>query len=83
VQPDVFESPFAATLLATALIEEAVRLIRGHLEEEQARRIVDDFVRAQFPGDKDSLQRWSMGNGEANSRAVISSLTHCFPKESG
>jgi hypothetical protein len=57
VQPDVFENPLGATLLATALVEEASRLVRGQLDETEARKIVEGLVRTQFPSGKGPSQR--------------------------
>jgi hypothetical protein len=57
VQPDVAENPIGATLLATALIEEATRLARDQLEESEAQTMIERLVRAQFPTGKGHSQR--------------------------
>ncbi len=57
VRPDVAESPIGATLLTTALIEEAACLLRGQFEEAEARAMIEGLVQAQFPDGKGPLQR--------------------------
>ena len=52
VAPDVAESPIGATLLATALVEEAARLMHGQFAEREARTMMEQVVGAQFPGGK-------------------------------
>ncbi len=48
VPPEVFESSLGAALLAAALIEEAGRLVRSHLADQEARRMLEELVRTQF-----------------------------------
>jgi hypothetical protein len=51
VPPDVFESPLGATLLVTALLEEASRMALGQLDEPEARKMIEGLVHAQFGAD--------------------------------
>ncbi len=48
VPTEVFESSLGAALLAAALIEEAGRLVRGQLSEQEARIMLEELVHAQF-----------------------------------
>ena len=48
VPPEVFESSLGAALLAATLIEEAGRLVRGLLTEQETRMMLEELVREQF-----------------------------------
>ena len=51
VPPDIAETALGATLLATALIDEACRLMRGQIEEAEAQKMLEELVRAHVSGD--------------------------------
>ncbi len=51
VPPDVAETGFGATVLASALIDEACRLVRGQIGEAEAQKMLEELVRAHLRDD--------------------------------
>ena len=51
VPPDIAETALGAMLLATALIDEACRLVRSQIGEAEARKMLEELVRAHVSGD--------------------------------